>query len=119
MPTMSQCGVIQNLAVHPHFMPLCILFAPEAGKDALTFLFTRGPMIHLTLHFLVAVVNTVNTKTHSSEETAEFSFENGYIKSMCYCKQRVKSKLSVSSECVEMKLCKLWRVLDASCLFVS
>ena len=30
----------------------------------------------LTLNFLVAMVNTLNTKTHSSAEVAEFSFEN-------------------------------------------
>ena len=29
-------------------------------------------LIHLTLHFLVAVVNTLNTKTHSSKEIGEF-----------------------------------------------
>ena len=60
----------------------------------------------LTLDFLVAVVNTLNTKTHSSKEKAEFSFGNADGKSICYCKQRVKSKLSLSSECVETKLCK-------------
>ena len=51
-------------------------------------------------------MNTLNTKTHSSKEKAEFSFENADVKSICYCKQRVKSILSLSSECVETKLCK-------------
>ena len=60
----------------------------------------------LTLKFPVAVVNSLNTTTHSSKEIAEFSFENADIRSICYCKQRVKSKLSLSSECVETKLCK-------------
>ena len=39
----------------------------------------------LTLNFLVAVVNTLNTKTHSSKEMAEFCFENADGKSICYC----------------------------------
>ena len=60
----------------------------------------------ITLNFLVAVVNSINTKTHSSKETAEFCFKNADVKSICYCKQRVKSKLSLSSECVETKLCR-------------
>ena len=60
----------------------------------------------LTLNFLVAVVNTVNTKTHSSKEMAEFFFENADVKSICYFKQKTKSTLSLSSECVETKLCK-------------
>ena len=54
------------------------------------------------------MVNTLNTKTHSSKGIAEFSFENAGVKSICYCKERMKSKLSLSSECVEMKLCKLY-----------
>ena len=33
----------------------------------------------LTLNFLVALMNT---KTHSSKETAEFSFENADVKSI-------------------------------------
>ena len=61
----------------------------------------------LTLTILVAVVNTVHTKTHSSKEIAEFCFENADVKSICYRKQRLKSKLSLSSECVQTKLCKL------------
>ena len=52
-------------------------------------------------------MNTLNTKTHSSKDIAEFSLENADVKSICYCKQRMTSKLSLSSECVEMKLCKL------------
>ena len=31
---------------------------------------------NLTLNFPVAVVNTLNTKTHTSKEMAEFSFKN-------------------------------------------
>ena len=54
----------------------------------------------------MAVVKTINTKTHSSKEIAEFSFKNADDKNICYCKQRMKSKLSLSSECVETKLCK-------------
>ena len=52
-------------------------------------------------NFLVAVVNTLNTKTHSSKEMAEFSCENEDVKSIPYCKQEMKSKLSLSSDCVE------------------
>ena len=61
----------------------------------------------LTLNFLMAVVNTLNTKTHSSKEMTEFSFENADAVSICYCKQRMKSTLSLSSECDETKLCEL------------
>ena len=60
----------------------------------------------LTFNFLVAVVNTLSTKTHSSKEIAEFCFENADVKSICYSKQRMKSKLSLSSECVKTKLCE-------------
>ena len=62
--------------------------------------------VKLALNFLVAVVNSLNTKAHSSEEMAEFCFENADIRSICYCKQRMKSTLSLSSECVEIELCK-------------
>ena len=62
--------------------------------------------LRLTLNFLVAVVNSLNTKTHSSKEMAEFCFEIADDKSMWYCKQRMKGTLSLSSECVETKLCK-------------
>ena len=62
--------------------------------------------IPLTLNLLVAVVHTLNIKTHSSREIAEFSFENADVKSICYCKQRMEIKLSLSSECVETKLCR-------------
>ena len=51
-------------------------------------------------------MNTLNTKTHSSKEIAEFCFENADVKSICYCKQRREGTLSLSSECVETKLCK-------------
>ena len=47
-----------------------------------------------------------NAKMHSSKEMAEFCFENADVKSICYSKQRMKSKLSLSLECVKMKLCK-------------
>ena len=60
----------------------------------------------LTLKFLVAVMNTLDTKTRSSIETAEFSFENGEVKSICYCKKRMKTKLSLLSQCIRTKLCK-------------
>ena len=63
-------------------------------------------VLQLTLNFLVAVVNTLNTKTHSSKVIAEFCFKNADVKCICYCKQRIKSKLSLSSEFVESKLCK-------------
>ena len=53
------------------------------------------------------MVNTLNTKTHSSKEMDEFSVKNADAKSICYCQQRMKSKLSLSSECVETKLHKL------------
>ena len=45
----------------------------------------------LTFNFLVAVVNTLN----SSKEISEISFENADVKNICYCKQRMKSKLSL------------------------
>ena len=61
----------------------------------------------LTLNFPVAVVNTLNTKTHSSKEMVEFPFKNADVKSICYCKQRMKSKLSLSLECVKTKLYNL------------
>ena len=57
----------------------------------------------LTLNFLVAVVNTLN----SSKEISKLSFENADVKSICHCKQRIRRKLSFSSECMETKLCKL------------
>ena len=60
----------------------------------------------LTLNFLVAVVNNLHTKTHSSKEMTEIYFENADVKSLCYCKQRMKSTLPLSSEHVETKLCK-------------
>ena len=44
--------------------------------------------------------------THSSEEMAEFCLENAAATSICDCKQRMKSTPSLSSEGVEMKLCK-------------
>ena len=52
-------------------------------------------------------MNTINTKTHSSKDIAEFSSENSHVKSICHCKQNMKSKLPLSLECVETKLCKL------------
>ena len=55
----------------------------------------------LSLNFLVAVVNTLNTKTHSSKEMAEFSFENADVESVCYCKKRMNSKLSLFFEMCE------------------
>ena len=51
-------------------------------------------------------MNTLNTETHSSKEIAEFSLENADIESIFMCKERIKSKLSLSSECVETKICK-------------
>ena len=58
----------------------------------------------LSLNFPVAVVNTLNAE--SQKKIAEFSFENADIKSILYCKERIKSKLSLSSQCVETKLCR-------------
>ena len=60
----------------------------------------------LIVYFLVDVVNTLNTKTHTSKETAEFSLRNAEVKSICYCKQRMEGTLSLSWECVKTKLCK-------------
>ena len=60
----------------------------------------------MNLNFLVAVVNTLNTQTHPCKEMAGFCFENAQVKSISYCKQRMKSKLSRSSECDETKVCK-------------
>ena len=59
----------------------------------------------LTLNFLVAVVNSLHTKTHSSKEMAEFCFETADVKSICYSEQRMKIKLTLSSECVKTKSC--------------
>ena len=70
----------------------------------------RQPRFGLT--FLEVVVNSLNTKTHSSKKKkkkkkkTEFSFENADVKSIRYCKQRMKSTLPFSLECVETKLCK-------------
>ena len=62
----------------------------------------EGAVQPLTLDFLVAVVDTFN----SSKEISELSFENAEVKRICYCKQRMKRKLTFFSECVETKLCK-------------
>ena len=62
--------------------------------------------LFLTLNFLAAEVNTLNTQTHSCKETAEFCFKNAQVKKVSYCKQRMKSRQSLSSECVETKLRK-------------
>ena len=60
----------------------------EAAKAGMTHVLSeaaKAGMTHvLTLNFLVAVVNTLNTKTHSSKELAEFTFENADVKSVCY-----------------------------------
>ena len=61
----------------------------------------------LTLNFLVAVVNSLHTKTHSSKEMTEICFETADVKSLCCCKQGMKSTLPLSSESVETKLCEL------------
>ena len=61
----------------------------------------------VTHNFPVAVVNTLNTKTHSSKEMAEVCFENADVISICYRKPGMKSTLSLSSECVRTKLYKL------------
>ena len=60
----------------------------------------------LIVNFLVAVVNTLNTQTHSCKEMAEFCFENAQVESISYCKQRMQIKLSLSSDGVETRLCK-------------
>ena len=61
----------------------------------------------LTLNFMVAVVNSLNTKAHSSKEMTEFCFENADVKSIFHRTQMVKNTLSLSSECMEMKIYKL------------
>ena len=58
----------------------------------------------LTLNFLVAVVSTLNTKTHSSKEMAEFSFENADVKSILQTEDEQQT-VTFFSECVETKLC--------------
>ena len=57
------------------------------------FLLTHGAGMPsaLTFNFLVTVMNTLN----SSIEISELSFKNADVKSICYCKQRMKSKLSL------------------------
>ena len=65
-----------------------------------------GTALLLPLNFLVTAVNSLNTKTYSSKEMTKFSFENADVKSICYCKQGMKSNQSLSSECVETELCK-------------
>ena len=45
---------------------------------------------------------------NSCKEMAEFCFKNAQVKSISYCKQRMKSKLLLSSECAKTKLCKLY-----------
>ena len=51
-------------------------------------------------------MNTTDTKTHFSKETAEFSFENADVESICYYKQRMNTKLPLLSQCIKTKLCK-------------
>ena len=84
-----------------------VLIQPWWQRMGMTIPEREWMKMRLTLNFLVAVVSTSNTKTHSCKEKAEFSFENENVRSICYCKQRMKSKLSLSSECVKTKLCKL------------
>ena len=40
---------------------------------------------------------------NSAKEISEFSFENADVKSICYCKQRMKSKLSLSFQNVSKR----------------
>ena len=42
---------------------------------------------NLTLNFLVAMVNSLNTKTHSSEEMTEFCFEKADVKAFAIAKR--------------------------------
>ena len=60
------------------FYPLVSSLQADKQKEVET---KRDSRI-LTLNFLMAVVNTLNTKTHTSKEMAEFSFENAYVKSI-------------------------------------
>ena len=93
----SLAGVAHNVLLL-HFSHFCQAWPLQWSKASVTY--------YLTLDSLVTVMNAVNTKTHFSKEMTEFSFKNADVKSICYCKQRTKSKLSLSSECVETKLCK-------------
>ena len=47
---------------------------------------TTGCTCSPAINFLVAMVNSINTKALSSKEIAEFCFENANIKSICYCR---------------------------------
>ena len=47
----------------------------------------------------MAVMDTSNTKTHSSKEMAEFSFNNADVKSICYCKQDEKQTVTFFRMC--------------------
>ena len=47
--------------------------------------------LFLAVDFLVAVVNTLN----SSKEISELFFENADVERICYCNQRMRSKLSL------------------------
>ena len=56
---------------------------------------SRLPVPCLTLNFPVAVANTLNAKTHSSKEMAEFSFENADFRSILLL-QTVDEKQTVT-----------------------
>ena len=51
-------------------------------------------------------LNSLSKMQMRAREVAEFSFENADVRSICHCKQKMKSKLELSSECDETKLCK-------------
>ena len=94
------------------FFPFIHTYLPDPQRKEiqLTHRLSGLPLLSagcLTLDFLVAVVNTVNIQTHPCKDMDEFCFENAHAKIISYCKRRLKSRLSLSSECVETKLCKL------------
>ena len=75
----SRCvsGVVFGMGVYNTFeyllQRICLLSFTKAVTVCKT----------LTLNFLVAVVNTLNTQTHSSIEIAELPFKNADGKSIC------------------------------------
>ena len=70
------------LTITPHIDPYLLHDYRQPGSVV---------SFEIIVNFLVAVVNMLN----SSKEISEFSLENADVESICYCKQRMKSKLSL------------------------
>ena len=81
-------GVVNNISVGPvvqQYSELNNMFNVYIHADL------KHAQIALALNFLVVLMNTLN----SSKDISELSFENAGASSICYCKQRMTSKLSL------------------------